>query len=339
MATAASVRRLPAPWPARWRRSRRPMPSGRCTISACASSSPARTAWRRRGRWRGGPVCPTGDRPSVIYELADEATLLAAVGAPAAVSAPAPGMPGFAPGEVSRYDVFWDGAGTQVSAGTVEIAVLAASGTDARLPRVARQMPTAPASATRRACRCRRRRGWRGSSRRATCSAPTRMQSSGPSSHLREIREGRRRVDQSVFHDGPGGVVRVVPPDAATVEAGPGFRAPQDHRDPIAAFLLVRTLALAAGTDVAFPSTTWGAISRCSPARSKPTRSSGAGSRSGPCGCVRRWCSVCNAGAPPEIDLWLSADPRRLPLRIDVAAGFGRVRVELSETRPGVPRT
>jgi hypothetical protein len=43
--------------------------------------------------------------------------------------------------------------------------------------------------------------------------------------------------------------------------------------------------------------------------------------------------------APPAIDLWLSADERRLPLRIDVAAGFGRVRVELIETRAGGPRT
>ena len=84
---------------------------------------------------RRASVPDRGDTPSIIYELADETTLLAAVGAPAAVSAPAPGVPGFAPGEVSRYDVFWDGAGTQVSAGTIEIAVLAASGSDPRLPR------------------------------------------------------------------------------------------------------------------------------------------------------------------------------------------------------------
>jgi hypothetical protein len=43
--------------------------------------------------------------------------------------------------------------------------------------------------------------------------------------------------------------------------------------------------------------------------------------------------------APPRIDLWLSDDERRLPLRIDVAAGFRRVRVELVESRPGAPRT
>ena len=47
--------------------------------------------------------------------------------------------------------------------------------------------------------------------------------------------------------------------------------------------------------------------------------------------------------APPHIDLWLSADARRLPIRIDVAAAFGRVRVQLVETTAaigkGAPRT
>ena len=142
-------------------------------------------------------------RPSVIYELADEATLLAAVGAPAAVSAPQPGVPGFAPGEVSRYDVFWDGAGTQVSAGTIEIAVLAATGSDPRLPpwlsaadrariryeaRVS--LETAPWVARFFEAR---------DVFRTYTDAEYR-----PIAHLREIREGRRQVDQSVFHDGAG---------------------------------------------------------------------------------------------------------------------------------------
>ncbi len=154
-----------------------------------------------------------GGRMSVIYELADEATLLAAVGAPSAVSAPLPGTPGFAPGEVSRYDVFWDGAGTTLSAGTIEIAVLEATGRDARLPawldaagrgriryeaRVS--LETAPWVA-------------RFFEARDVFRTYTDDQFR-PIVHLREIREGRRRVDQSVFHDGAAGVVRVVPPDA-----------------------------------------------------------------------------------------------------------------------------
>ena len=282
----------------------------------------------------------TGDAgtPSFIYELADEATLLAAVGAPATVSAPTPGTPGFAPGEISRYDVFWDGAGTKVSAGKVEIAILPASGDDARLP------------------------PWLGAADRSRIRYEARVSLTTapwvarffeardvfrtytdtefrPIVHLREIREGRRQVDQSVFHDGPGGVVRVVPPDAASVEAGPGFRAPQDHRDPIAAFLLVRTLALAAGVEVAIPVNDMG---RNLTLQSGPLTAETIDWRGRPTSTLRMRPALVQRvqrRAPPAIDLWLSADDRRLPLRIDVAAGFGRVRAELIETRPGVPRS
>ena len=142
-------------------------------------------------------------KPSVIYELADEATLLAAVGAPAAVSAPQPGVPGFAPGEVSRYDVFWDGAGTHVSAGTIEIAIRDASGSDPRLPRWL-------AAADRARIR------YEASVSLETAAWVARFFEARdvfrtftdaefrPIAHLREIREGRRQVDQSVFHDGAG---------------------------------------------------------------------------------------------------------------------------------------
>jgi hypothetical protein len=287
---------------------------------------------------RRGSVPGDSGRTHVVYELADEATLLAAVGEPSAVSAPTPGVPGFAPGEVSRYDVFWDGAGTQVSAGTIEIAVLAASGTEAELP------------------------GWLGEADRARVAYQCRVSMTSapwvarffeardvfrtytddqfrPIVHLREIREGRRRVDQSVYHDGAGGVVRVVPPDAATVEAGPGFRAPQDHRDPIAAFLLVRTLALAEGVEVAIPVNDMG---RNLTLQSGPLAAETIEWRGRRVHALRMRPSLVQRvqrRAPPQIDLWLSADERRLPVRIDLAAGFGRVRVELIETRPGVPRT
>jgi hypothetical protein len=277
-------------------------------------------------------------RASVIYELADEATLLTAVGAPAAVSAPQPGVPGFTPGEMSRYDVFWDGAGTQVSAGTIELSVLAATGADASLP------------------------GWLSAQDRARIRYEARVSLETapwvarffeardvfrtftdsefrPVVHLRAIREGRRQVDQAAFHDGANGVVRIVPPDAATVEAGPGFRAPSDHRDPLSAFLLVRTLPLARGGSVAIPVNDMG---RNLTLQSGPLAAETLQWRGQPVPALRMRPTLVQRvqrRAPPAIDLWLSADDRRLPLRIDVAAGFGRVRVELIETHSGVPRT
>ena len=71
---------------------------------------------------------------SVIYELADEATLLAAVGAPSAVAAPSPGVPGFTPGEVSRW-------------------VLDRN----QVPRVAVSLPDFDRRPAKRACCCRKR--------------------------------------------------------------------------------------------------------------------------------------------------------------------------------------
>ncbi len=279
-----------------------------------------------------------GGDDAVIYELADEAALLAAVGAPATVTAPTPGTPGFAPGERSRYEVYWDGAGTSVPAGTVEIAVLAASGADPRLP------PWLDAPARDRI---------RYEARVSLQTAPWverffeardvfRTFADAdflPIVHLREIREGRRRVDQAAFHDGPNGVVRVVPPDAATVDAGPGFRAPQDHRDPLTAFLLVRTLALAPGIELAVPVNDMG---RNLTLQSGPLLAETIDWQGKRVPALRMRPALVQRvqrRAPPAIDLWLSADDRRVPLRIDVAAGFGRVRVELVESLPGGPRT
>ena len=142
-------------------------------------------------------------------------------------------------------------------------------------------------------------------------------------------------MDQSVFHDGAGGVVRIVPPEATTVEAGPGFRAPPDHRDPISAFLLVRTLPLAPGSEAAVPVNDMGRNLTLVSGPLQATTIEWQG-RSVPA--LRMQPALVQRvprRAPPEVTLWLSADDRRLPLRIDVAAGFGRVRVELVDTRQG----
>jgi len=299
-----------------------------------ASQDGLETSWPLVRR---ASVAGSGDA-SVIYELADEATLLAAVGAPAAASAPAPGVPGFAPGEVSRYDVFWAGAGTTVSAGIVEIHVLAADGTDARLP------PWLPAADRARiryqALVSLETAPWVGRFFEARDTFRTYTDDQfRPIAHLREIREGRRRVDQAAFHDGHGGVVRVVPPAAATVEAGPGFRAPLDHRDPLAAFLLVRTLDLVPGLQLAIPVNDMGRNLTLQSGPLEPVTIEWRGRQVPALHMRPTLVQRVQRRAPPAIDLWLSADRRRLPLRIDVAAGFGRVRVELIETRPGVPRT
>ncbi len=133
--------------------------------------------------------------------------------------------------------------------------------------------------------------------------------------------------------------MRVVPPAALSVEAGPGVRAPQDHRDPLAAFLLVRTLALVPGMQLAIPVNDMGRNLTLQSGPLEAVTIEWRGQQVPALHMRPTLVQRVQRRAPPAIDLWLSADSRRLPLRIDVAAGFGRVRVELIETRPGVPRT
>ena len=107
----------------------------------------------------------------------------------------------------------------------------------------------------------------------------------------------------------------------------------------MAAFLLVRTLALADGGEVAIPVNDMG---RNLTLQSGPLAAETIEWRGQQVRALRMRPALVQRvqrRAPPAIDLWLSADQRRLPLRIDVAAGFGRVRVELIETHSGVPRT
>ena len=296
-------------------------------------------------RWpliRRARLTTPGAPASIVYELADEATLLAAVGAPSAVPAPHPGRPGFTVGEVSRYEVFWDGAGAQVAAGTIEIAVLAASGSDARLPRWLEDEARGRIAYEARVSM--RTAPWVARFFEARDEFRTFTDDQfRPIVHQREIREGRRHVDQAAWHDGAGGVVRVVPPDAAAVTAGPGFRAPADHRDPISAYLLMRTLPLSPGTRVSMPVNDMGRnlTLQSGALRAETIEWQG---RSLPAWRLQpTLVQRVQRRAPPHIDLWLSADARRLPIRIDVAAAFGRVRVQLVETTAaigkGAPRT
>lgn len=271
-----------------------------------------------------------------IYELADEATLVAAVGTPATASAPEPGVPGFSPGERSRYEVFWDGAGAQVAAGTVEIAIETADGRDPRLP--AWLDPSSRARIRHEASVTLQTAPWIGRFFEARDVFRTWTDAEfRPVVHVRQIREGRRRVDQAAWYDMAGGAVRLVAPDAPDTASAPGFRAAPDARDPLSAFLLMRTLALVPGTEVTIPLNDMGRhlTLQTGPLVADTITWQG---RAVPAVRVRpALVQRVPRRAPPVIDLWVSADARRLPLRVDVAAGFGRVRVELAETRQGRP--
>ncbi len=273
--------------------------------------------------------------PAVIYEVADATLLEQALGRVADVVAPAPGTPAFAAGERSTYEVYWDGAGTQVPAGTATIAIDVADPADSALPswitaaqrtslawRIRLTVETAPWVA-------------RFFEARDTFTTWTDGELV-PVAHVREIREGRRRVDQSVaFERDPSSTI-ILPPDATTLEAGPRVRTPPLSRDPLAALLLLRTLPLAAGDDVRVPVVDMGRVL---------TLQTGAASaetltwRGRDVETLRYEPSLVQRiprRTPPDIDVWLARELGWRPVRAVVEAGFGRVRMELASHEPGM---
>ncbi|MFP5380176.1 MAG: DUF3108 domain-containing protein, partial [Vicinamibacteria bacterium] len=69
-----------------------------------------------------------------IYEVGAAERLEAVLGTAPSTTPPAPGVPAFAAGERSTYEVFWDGAGQEVPAGTAMVAIDRAAADDPRLP-------------------------------------------------------------------------------------------------------------------------------------------------------------------------------------------------------------
>jgi hypothetical protein len=267
--------------------------------------------------------------PVHIYEVADEEALRAALGEEPAVSPPPPGTPAFRAGERARYDVFWDGAGTAVAAGTVLLRVDAADPADDLLPawldadararlvwRVAVEVETRP---------------WMARIFEARDVFVT-WADAGllPVAHRRIIREGRRRVDQSVAFDAAGRSVTTLAPDETALDAGLRVRMPPEVRDPLTALLLLRAVDL--GEGVRLPMTDMG---RLLTLETGPITSETIEWRGTP---TRTWrlqpvlAQRVHRRKPPAIDLWLGRDEHdRLPLRAEVEAGFGRVRLELVE--------
>lgn len=275
--------------------------------------------------------------PAFIYEVADATRLELALEREADVVAPVPGVPAFVAGERSVYAVYWDGAGSHVPAGTATIDIDSADPADARLPawltpeqrtslawRISLTLETAP---------------WVSRFFEARDTFLTWTDADlVPVVHVREIREGRRRVDRSAaFVREPSSTV-VLPPDATTLEAGPRVRTPPLSRDPMAALLLFRALPLTAGYDVQMPVVDMGRVLtlQSGPASAETLTWEGrpiATLRFAPL-LVQR----IPRRAPPAIDVWLARDLGWRPVRAVVDAGFGHVRIELMERAPGPGR-
>lgn len=275
--------------------------------------------------------------PRFIYEVADEATLERVLGPEPGVVPPEPSTPVFRDGERSTYEVFWDGAGTQVAAGTVVLAIDAARTDDSRLP--------AWVSAEQR-----REMAWRVTVSLETAPWVARFFEARdtfttwttsrllPVAHRRQIHEGRRRVDQSVAFDDEGRAAVVLPSDAASIDAGPRVRVPATARDPIAAFLLLRAVPLVPGEAVRLPVVDMGRVLTLETGPLAADTIEWQGRRVDALRFRPVLAQRVPRRAPPVIDVWLSRSHGWRPIRAEVQAGFGRVRLELVATEAGPQR-
>ncbi|PYR66982.1 MAG: hypothetical protein DMF88_14410 [Acidobacteria bacterium] len=230
----------------------------------------------------------------VIYELVWTPELETRLAATAVLEPPAPGSVPFKVGELAQYKVNWGGAGVNLSAGDISI------GVEGPQFRFVVKATTAP---------------WVARFFEARDVFTTQVDGSLlPQVHERDQNEGSRHVTRAFVFDEPGHVVRSGRTVAdARAESAVTLPMSPRARDAIAALFYARTLPLRAGDHerISAGGTSIDAI------RITPTLERRVEDRQ-----------------PVVSTLWLSNDPHRVPVLLDLDAGFGRVRVELVSYRP-----
>jgi hypothetical protein len=156
-----------------------------------------------------------------------------------------------------------------------------------------------------------------------------------PLEHAREIREGRRALDRTYLYDRQARHVRLGETRAAAL-APAALVLPlgaEAARDALSALYYVRTLTLSPGSMVSVPLNEAGVsmVLQVAVAEAQTIEHQGR-----PITALRlepRLMRRIERRRPVAMTIWLSADERRIPLRLFVEAGFGRVRAELVEYR------
>jgi hypothetical protein len=249
-----------------------------------------------------------------VYEVAWSPEVLAALtAADTGPLPPEPGRPPFAVGESATYQVRWTNGPMNIPAGEMTIEVMAPRESEAY--RFSASAKTAPWVA----------RFYEADARLETTATPRLL----PMAHVEDIVEGRRRIERRVAFDAGARQVRIT-------SGGPMVTLPlaRDARDPVTALFYVRTIPLATDLQLSLPLSDNGRPSRLD-VTVGPVESIVLGGRSWPAWrVVPRLRERVERRRPLEITTWISADARRLPLRIDIEAGFGSVRAELTTYRP-----
>jgi uncharacterized protein DUF3108 len=251
---------------------------------------------------------------ATIYELAWTPELETRLAATAAVEPPAPGVIPFQVGELAQYRVDWGGGGVNLSAGDISVAV------DAPVYRFVLRATTAP---------------WVAKFYEAqdvfTTQANTNLY---PQVHEREQHEGSRNTTRAFIFDDGAHVVRTGRTVAeARADGAVTLPMSPQGRDAIAALFYIRTLPLAPGTRVKFPVNEAGRNLVVELVVEGIERIYAEGHNVDALRITPTIQRRVQDRQPFVSTLWLSNDARRVPLILDLDAGFGHVRVELVSYR------
>lgn len=246
-----------------------------------------------------------------VYQLAWSGEVESRIRALTEVPPPEPGSLTFSGGETAGYQVRWTSGPIDLPAGEASITVAPTQAPGAF--RFAVQAKTAP---------------WVSRFYEANVSLETTATARLlPVAYHEIIDEGRRLLDRRLEFDFARHEVRIAS-GGTTISLPLGAEA----RDPLTALFYIRTQPLSKGAHFAVPITDIGR---------RLTLDVTVGDREAIQLNGRTWDAwklepqVSNRieRSPLTIAAWVSADARQVPLRVEVAAGFGSVRVELTEYR------
>ena len=279
----------------------------------------------------GEPASPLVERAradgGLIYEVIWTPASEGALAEAAIPEPPPPGVPPFKIGERAAYDVQWLTGPLDVTAGQISLSVVAP---EARDLGAAGESPawvfevgldTAPWVS----------RFFEAHDRfRTAADAQVR-----PLLHQRALRQGRRAVDRSYAYDhARRRVSSGDSPSAARAVSALSLPLPAGARDALTALWYLRTLPVAPGYALTLPLNEAGrnlTLNLTVPARETIEM----GGASVPALRVEpRFSARVQRRQPIAATVWLSDDERRVPLMVEVAAGFGRVRLKLVDYRP-----
>lgn len=264
---------------------------------------------------------------AVIYELVWTAESEAALDELALAEPPPPGTPTFQVGERASYEVQWLNGPLDLTAGRISLSVVAPEAIDlgaaGEVPAWVFEVTVDTAPWVSRFFEAHDRF-------RTAADAQLR-----PLLHQRELREGRRTVERVYAYDHPGRTVGSgASPAAARDASALSLPLPPGARDALTALWYVRTMPLAPGYALAMPLNEAGrnlALNVTVPARETITIGGA------PVAALRvepRFSARVPRRQAVESTIWLSDDVRRVPLMVEVAAGFGRLRLKLVDYRP-----